>query len=96
VREADLLGMPVDQATRLLERKGLAVTTEQWANDGGREPGTVANVDPVGRLAPGSTVTLDVWAERPKPEPEKKKPDKGRPGHGPGHHEHGDKKGKKK
>ncbi|MGN6575335.1 MAG: PASTA domain-containing protein, partial [Nocardioides sp.] len=94
VRAADYVGLPAAEAKRRLEDRGLRVTERKVANREGRPAGTVADVDPTGRLREGTRVTLDVWGDpvvaQPKP-PKKKaaaKP-KHMPKHaGPGKHDH--------
>jgi eukaryotic-like serine/threonine-protein kinase len=91
VDSAELVGMNAADAKRRLRRSGLVVAETWWRNTDGRPQGTVASVRPSGSVAPGSTVTLAIWAAPPAPvtSPKPAKPDNA---HG---HEHGKGKGKK-
>jgi eukaryotic-like serine/threonine-protein kinase len=74
VDPSDYVGQPYPQARSALEADGLRVArTKQRGQDGA--PGTVAYVQPHGRVPEDSTVTLGVWqSPPPAPAPE---PDKG-------------------
>ena len=58
---------------------GLQTSVAEVHNPGGHTAGTVADLDPTGRVPVGATVTVQVWG--PAPAPPKKKAG---PGHGPG------------
>jgi eukaryotic-like serine/threonine-protein kinase len=92
VRADDYVGEPADEVQRQLEAKGLRVTRQAWANPGGQPAGTVAKLDPTGRLRPRTLVTLSVWQEPPPPEPETDEDH----GHGDHGKDHGKSKGKDK
>jgi eukaryotic-like serine/threonine-protein kinase len=74
VNPSDYVGRPYPEARSALEADGLRVAhTKQRGEDGA--PGTVAYVQPHGRVPRDSTVTLGVWqAPPPAPAPE---PDQG-------------------
>jgi tRNA A-37 threonylcarbamoyl transferase component Bud32 len=81
VDPSDYVGRPYPQARSALEADGLRVArTKQRGQDGA--PGTVAYVQPHGRVPEDSTVTLGVWqspppAPAPAPEPDKGDDSKG-------------------
>jgi serine/threonine-protein kinase len=109
LRETRFVGMDAGRATDILERRGFSVepTTRDLPEEegDGAEPGTVAAVDPHGRVRPDATVELTVWSagdgdedEDAKPEPKPKAHDKphghDKPKHEPkppkpGHDKHG-------
>jgi eukaryotic-like serine/threonine-protein kinase len=75
VDPSDYVGQPYPEARSTLEADGLRVArSKQPGGDGA--PGTVAYVQPHGRVPADSTVTLGVWqapppAPAPSPEPDK-------------------------
>ncbi|MGH3314915.1 MAG: protein kinase domain-containing protein [Nocardioidaceae bacterium] len=85
VDPSDYVGQPYPEARNALEADGLRVArTNQRGADG--TPGTVAYVQPHGRVPEDSTVTLGVWQSpppAPAPEPAPK-PDKGDDSRGKG------------
>jgi serine/threonine protein kinase len=82
VDPAAYLGKPVDEVRSTLRAMGLQTTVDTVPNPGGHAEGTVAALDPAGRVAVGKTITLGVWGPAPKPDDEKD--DKSGPGHGKG------------
>jgi hypothetical protein len=107
LRETRFVGMDAGRATDILERRGFSVepTTRDLPEDegDGAEPGTVAAVDPHGRVRPDATVELTVWSAgdgdedakpKPKPKPRDKPHGHDKPKHEPkppkpGHDKHG-------
>jgi beta-lactam-binding protein with PASTA domain len=85
--------MDVAEAQARLERRGFDVSVRRRENLEGQEEGTVVTVQPVGRVDPGSTITLTAWGPEPAPtpdakppkEPKEKKPPKEPKDHGKGH-----------
>jgi hypothetical protein len=63
VRAAAYIGDPVEDVKAALADKGLKTKTNEIDNSGDHDAGTVADLDPTGRVKKGSTITLDVWAE---------------------------------
>jgi serine/threonine-protein kinase len=63
VRAAAYIGDPVEEVEAALADKGLKTKTNEIDNSGDHDAGTVADLDPTGRVKKGSTITLDVWAE---------------------------------
>ena len=100
----DYVGLPAAEAKRRLEERGLRVGERKVENREGHPAGTVADVDPTGRLHEDDRVTLSVWGEpvatQPAPKTAKKKPapkpdPKAKP-KGPGKGDTGKDKGHKK
>ena len=76
VDPSDYVGQPYPEARSALEADGLRVArTRQRGDDG--TPGTVAYVQPHGRVPEDSTVTLGVWQSPPPAPAPAPKPDKG-------------------
>jgi eukaryotic-like serine/threonine-protein kinase len=74
VRRAAYVGEPVDDVVAALRAKDLKPEVETQDNPGDQERGTVADLDPTGLVAKGSTINLQVWgdsppAEQPRDEP---------------------------
>jgi serine/threonine-protein kinase len=88
VDPAAYIGKRATDVRAALAALGLKTTVHQVSNPGGRSAGTVAALRPTGRVAKGTTVTVDVWGAPPKVEndgPTKHKPGKG---HGKGKGKH--------
>ncbi len=84
----DYLGLPKEDAKRRLQDLGLKVGEQKVQNLEGETEGTVADIDPTGKVQEGDLVTLSVW-DKPvvqAPEP-KTKPAHG--GKGKGHEKKG-------
>ena len=79
VRAAAYIGDPVEEVEAALADKGLKTKTNEIDNSGDHDAGTVADLDPTGKVKKGSTITLDVWGKAPSeektkaPKPEKTK-----------------------
>jgi serine/threonine-protein kinase len=80
VNADDYVGRPKDEARSRLEDLGLRVKEVKVDNLEGRPEGTVADVDPTGKVRKGTEITLSVWG---KPVVEKAPP-KPKPKHGKG------------
>jgi beta-lactam-binding protein with PASTA domain len=78
----DYVGLPEAEARRRLEDRGLRTAVHRVDNTAGAKGGTVAAVDPTGRLHEGDRVTLQVWREAVVAQP---KPPKAKPAHKPKH-----------
>jgi hypothetical protein len=65
VRRAAYVGEPVGDVVSALENKDLETETETRDNPGDQEPGTVADLNPTGRVERGATITLQVWGDPP-------------------------------
>lgn len=69
VVEEDLVGLPLEEATEILQEQGLEVEPEPMPNS--TEPeGTVTRVAPTGAIPPGATVTLFYSAPESQPQPD--------------------------
>jgi serine/threonine-protein kinase len=79
VRAAAYVGTRAAEVRAALAALGLQTSVAEVHNPGGHTAGTVADLDPTGRVPVGATVTVQVWG--PAPAPPKKKAG---PGHGPG------------
>jgi len=76
VDPSDYVGQPYPEARSALEADGLRVArTKQRGTDG--TPGTVAYVQPHGRVPEDATVTLGVWQSPPPAPAPEPKPDNG-------------------
>jgi serine/threonine protein kinase len=71
VHAADYIGKPLEKVKSELSAKGLDTRTNEIDNSGKHDAGTVADLDPTGKVAVGTTITLDVWAEPSSDKPEK-------------------------
>jgi eukaryotic-like serine/threonine-protein kinase len=68
VRAAAYIGDPVEDVEAALADKGLKTRTDEVDNSGDHDAGTVADLDPTGKVKVGSTITLDVWGDPPSDE----------------------------
>jgi serine/threonine protein kinase len=82
VRRAAYLGEPVDDVVAALKDRGLKTRTQTQDNPGDQEPGTVADLDPIGLVDKGSTITLQVWGDPPAQEPTDEQTTDNNPGQG--------------
>ncbi|HET6699208.1 MAG TPA: protein kinase [Nocardioidaceae bacterium] len=101
LRETRFVGMDATRAAGILQGRGFTVQRSPHAlpedEGAGAEPGTVAAVDPHGRVRPDATVTLTVWTgeedaqedteedggARPEPKPKHKPHGHDKPKHEP-------------
>ncbi len=74
VRRADYVGRAADEAVAALEDQGLQTVTETRENPGDQDTDTVADLNPTGQVDAGATITLQVWGDRPAPEPTQDEP----------------------
>jgi hypothetical protein len=68
VRAAAYIGEPVQEVEAALADKGLKTKTSDRDNSGNHDAGTVAALDPTGKVEKGTTITLDVWGDPPADE----------------------------
>ncbi|MET0840027.1 MAG: PASTA domain-containing protein, partial [Marmoricola sp.] len=68
VRANAYIGDPVEDVEAALADKGLETNRNEVSNPGDEKAGTVADLDPTGRVRKGTTITLDVWGEPPSDE----------------------------
>ena len=67
VDAGNYIGRPIDEVASDLEGMGLSVTRNRLDNPGDETAGLVDDLNPTGELAPGSTVTVSYWGEKPEP-----------------------------